>query len=117
MKLIDLKRDAKDKESTGIAKSIKDSPDYGSGTRLTLDKDHIAKLGVGHLNVGDECHVMGHCKVTSKSSHERDQGDAHQSIEMQIIKMGVGPVEAEKEAAAESMKDYAKRRNAEIRER
>jgi hypothetical protein len=116
MKLIDMKRSAKKETGNKIA-----SPDYDYGQRVRLEKEHIGKLGAGHLNVGDECMIHGHCKVTSKSSHEHEQGDEHQSIELQIIKMGVGPVEKEKEdevkSSEPSMKDYAKKRNAELRER
>jgi hypothetical protein len=117
MKLIDMKRaPAQSKEP---AKLAQDPYDYAH--RVRLEGEHIKKLGADKLDVGDECMIHGHCKVVSKSSHEHEQGDEHSAVELQIIKMGLGSVEQEKEdevkSAPESMKDYAKRRNAELRER
>lgn len=113
MKLIDLTLSPKAKKETNTPTKMS-GPDYPYGTRVTLDKEHIAKLRLGGYNVGDECQILGHAKVTSKSSHARAEGEDHQSIELQIVKMGVGPIEKEHE---ESMGEYAKRRKAELRER
>jgi hypothetical protein len=80
---------------------------------LRLDKDQVRALGLDDaLEVGDEIQVMGVAKVTSQSKRPGDFQGGPGTLELKIIKLGVGPIEKEEEP----MKAYAKRRNAELRE-
>jgi hypothetical protein len=111
MQMIDLALTKKEKTERMSPKAFgMQGPDYPYGLTLRLDKEQIKKLGLSY-DVGDECQIVAIAKVTSKSKHEHKDGDGSESIELQLTKMGVGAVESE-----ESMKDYAKRRNAELRE-
>jgi hypothetical protein len=65
------------------------------------------------LEVGDECEVTGVAKVTSKSKRAGDFQGGPGSLELKIIKIGVGRPETNQEP----MKEYAKRRAAELLER
>ena len=108
MNFTDMKRSAS-KEKADL-KPHKDDG-YSYGHRIRLQDEHIKKLGASDLNVGDEVQIMAHGKVTSKSSHSHESGESSH-LEMQITHMGVGKRDAEPD-----MKTYAKKRNAEIRER
>ena len=79
---------------------------------LHLDKDQVQELGLDDaLSEDDECEVKGVAKVT-KSKHAGASGYGPGTAELKIVKISVGAVEHE-----EPMKDYAKRRNAEMLER
>lgn len=83
---------------------------------LRLDKDQVRELGLDDaLEVDDECQITGVAKVTSESKRVGDFQGGPGTLELEIIKIGVGAVE--KESKEESMKEYASRRNAELRER
>jgi hypothetical protein len=81
---------------------------------LRLDKDQVKALGLDEaLEVGDECQVMGVAKVTGTSKRPGDFQGGPGTLELKLIKLGVGAVEHEEEP----MSEYAKRRNVELRER
>jgi hypothetical protein len=80
---------------------------------LHLDEDQVRELGLDDAKVGDECKVTGVAKV-SKINRPRTSGYGSGTLELKLTKISVDAAEAEEE---EPMKDYAKRRNAELRER
>jgi hypothetical protein len=81
---------------------------------LRLDKDQVRELGLDDaLEVGDECQLTGIAKVTHSSKRAGDFQGGPGTLALKIIKIGVGEIEKEEEP----MKEYAKRRNAELRER
>jgi hypothetical protein len=80
---------------------------------LRLDKEQVRALGLDDaLNAGDECHIVGIAKVTKATRSVEGRG----AVELKLVKPGVRNVEREEEPE-EPMVDYAKRRNAEMRER
>jgi hypothetical protein len=79
---------------------------------LHLDKAQVRELGLDDaLEVGDKCEVKGIAEVT-KSKRAGENGYGPGTLELKLIKISVGDAEQE-----EPMKDYAKRRNAEMFER
>jgi hypothetical protein len=80
---------------------------------LHLDKDQVRELGLDDsVEVGDEVKVTGVAKVT-KSRRPSVASYGPGAIELEITKISVDTNEPEQEP----MSDYAKRRNAELRER
>jgi hypothetical protein len=81
---------------------------------LHLDEDQVRGLGLDDaLKVGDECKVTGVATVT-KANRPRTSGYGAGTLELKLTKISVDAAEAEED---EPMNDYAKRRNAELRER
>jgi hypothetical protein len=81
---------------------------------LHLDGDQVRELGLDNaLKVGDECKVTGVAKVT-KTKRPGVGGYGPGTLELTLNKISVDAAEPEQQ---EPMKDYAKRRNAELRER
>jgi hypothetical protein len=80
---------------------------------LHLDKDQVRELGLDDaLEVGDKCEVKGVAEVTKGPARRPGaQGYGPGTLELKITKISVGAAEHE-----EPMADYAKRRNAELRE-
>jgi hypothetical protein len=80
---------------------------------LRLDKDEVRELGLDDaLEVGDEVQIMGVAKVTRSSKRAGVFQGGTGTLELKIIEIGVDATEREEEP----MKEYAKRRNAELRE-
>ena len=115
MKLIDMKRPP-EKSEDKASKSQTAAHEYHYGTLINLEKRHIDKLDISHLNVGDEVSIHAKAKVASKSSHTSESGNDHHSMGLQITHMGVGE-SSEVGQEEPSMRDYAKKRNAEIKDR
>lgn len=82
--------------------------DYPYGTRVRLDHDTLAKMGINDASQlpksGAELNVKGKAKVVSTSSEDRD-GEARHSMELQLTHMGMedGAEEAAQAQAAKSM--------------
>lgn len=79
-----------------IPKKNNDSPElvssdeeYPYGTRIDLNDEHVALLGVDKCDVGDEVMVYAKAKITSKSQHERNKGTDTKHVELQITDMQV----------------------------
>ncbi len=51
---------------------------------LFLDEEDIEKLGVGHLELGDERQMVAEVKVTSISSSESDEDGKRRSMKLVI---------------------------------
>jgi hypothetical protein len=80
---------------------------------LRLDQEDVRALGLNDaLNAGDKCHIMGIAEVTKATRGLNGPGTA----ELKLVKIGVRDVERQQEPE-EPMVVYAKRRNAEMRER
>lgn len=79
-------------------------PEYPWGLCIRLEDKSLEALGITKLpSVGDELMVTAKVKVTSvrESEYQREGGTAEvdRCVELQITDMGLGKVEAEKDAA------------------
>jgi hypothetical protein len=66
-----------------------DGPKYPWGTRLCLDDDILAKLGLGLLPVGTELVIMAKATVVGTSTRERVKGEREDDMDVQITAMDV----------------------------
>lgn len=115
MKIVNMKRTAADKKAqSNKYKTLggPDSEDYAYGHRISLDDEHIQKLGLGDsIKDGDPVHVVAHGKVTSSSSNSRN-GKAERRIEIQLHRMGVEKT-AKKASLSDAIDDGIKNAKAE----
>lgn len=88
------KTEQKEKKNGPIAVgSSADGPKYPYGLRLCLDSDTLEKLGLDSLPpVGKRQMLTALVEVCSTSQREEADGDKHKSLDLQIVKMGLGPV-------------------------
>lgn len=95
-KLVDMKYSAKekaDRNNPGIASQTDkyDGPDYPYGLNLTLEHDHLKKLGITTLpKVGSYVNVNARALVTSVRQSETTKGKPNRCVELQLQKIGVG---------------------------
>jgi hypothetical protein len=81
------KKEAKDEAPCEIPA---DQPRYPYGTSLYLDEDSLKKLGMEEMpSVGTEFPIMALAKVTGTSERETQDG-SRKTLDIQLIKMGVG---------------------------
>jgi len=77
-------------ESYGEVKAeTNEGPKYPWGTRLCLDDETMAKLGLSMLPVGTEVMIMAKATVVGMSTSERQGGDREDNIDLQITSMDV----------------------------
>jgi hypothetical protein len=95
-KLVDMKYSAKEKAERnrpGIAGPTDkyDGPDYPYGLNLTLEHDHLKKLGLIALpKVGSYVNVNARALVVSVRQSESTKGKPNRCVELQLQKIGVG---------------------------
>lgn len=108
MKLVSMKR--KPAEKADDAKECSpcgEQPDYPWGTRLNLDEDQIAALGIGQMpNAGADVGGQFAGKVIGMREETVD-GEVRRTLEIQITDLGLG-------VAAPSMAErmYGKKKDA-----
>lgn len=92
MKLASLKRDKsdQDEESQPCGTPCSDEqPDYPWGTRINLEEDQVAAIGLGQLpNAGADVGGQFAGKVLGIREEERD-GKLRRSLEIQITDLGL----------------------------
>lgn len=112
-KLVDMKYTAKEKaeRNKGMDAAPAEKytgPDYPYGLNLTLEHDHLKKLGIGTMpKVGSYVNITARALVTSVRQSESTKGKPNRCVEMQLQKIGVGddgPSSAT-EAVDEGLKD------------
>lgn len=88
----DLKeRETRNKISYDGAMS-KDGPKYPYGTELSLEDEHLKKLGIEKMpKVGQKMAIHAHGVVTHTSSEDRQNGKPRRSVRIQMQKMEVKP--------------------------
>jgi|SRR3972149_1704872 len=92
MELVDLKLPKKTEKEmkAGMMPSTMDQDQYPYGTRITLNEEQVAKLGVlfDDAEVGEEVKVIAKGKVESKRANDTVGGDGkkkkNRSMEIQI---------------------------------
>ncbi len=105
MKMASLKRSRSEKKDAAEPVAASDGADYGYGTRINLDHEHLEKLGIDKLPDTESEHEL-HARVRVKrtESSERD-GEKRRSMELQITHMA--PLEPYKPDAAQGAKPGA----------
>jgi hypothetical protein len=96
MKMVSMKLSKKEAEKMAGAPVEAETPDYGYGTCLRLDKEQIGKLGLGKPAGGDEYTLTAKVFVKEVSVTDRADGEGYESMELQVTDMGLEPVVAEK---------------------
>lgn len=88
----DLKeRDSRNKISYDGEMS-KDGPKYPYGTELSLEEEHLKKLGIDKMpKVGQKMAIHAHGVVTHTSAEDRQDGKKRRSVRIQMQKMSVEP--------------------------
>ena len=76
-----------------------DAPKYPYGLNLCLGDEALAKLGMGLMPVGTEIMVMAKAVVTGVSARERQGGEKHQDLELQITDMDVSAPGSNRDSA------------------
>lgn len=89
MKLVDLKLSPKDKKERSICSPAKNADPYGYGTRVSFDKEQVAKVFGDELpKVGDVFTIEATASVVSTSKSEGTDYDSTR-VELQFKKIGV----------------------------
>lgn len=86
MKLVDMKRDATDRDAGDVASEM---PAYPSGLRLVLDDEALERLGLEDVAVGDVLDVAARAKVVSYTENAGDDDAVTCRLELQITALGV----------------------------
>jgi hypothetical protein len=86
--LVSLKRTPSEKKEEMPSEYT--PPDYGYGTRLSLNEDDMAKLGIERGTIGDTMMLNAKVRVCgySEGSHETH---SHKTLELQITDAALAP--------------------------
>lgn len=69
-----------------------DGPKYPYGTELSLEEEHLKKLGIDKMpKVGQKMAIHAHGVVTHTSAEDRQDGKKRRSVRIQMQKMSVEP--------------------------
>lgn len=92
-KLVSMKMTEKEqKDQYAVEAKPPEGPRYPYGLCLHLDDDVMKKLKMGDLpKVGKQVLVTALADVTSVSERESLIGGSHQSVELQITDLALGP--------------------------
>lgn len=94
MNLVSLKLSDEEKKEMSEPTALANLPEYGWGTRIELNDEQIANLGMPALpKVGEFMMIQARVKVMSVSQYDRADQDSERSISLQITDMAVGPDE------------------------
>lgn len=107
MKLVSLKRDAKDKkdeaERCSAPCAVSDQPDYPWGTCITLGEDELEKIGMSTLPMAGALAVVEAQAVVKSVREETVDGKVVRSLELQLTDIAVAA--AGGRSAAEKLYD------------
>lgn len=82
-------------------------PRYPYGLKLCLEDEVVDKLGLDELpKVGKKMRLTAVVEVCGTSQREEVKGKKRQTLDLQIVKMGLGPNTAEGEAPDRNDPDY-----------
>lgn len=102
--LVSVKRTKKDKKNSDHAISS-DSSDFPFGLSISLDDETLDKLGITTLpKVGSDMIVAG-VGVVESISERSDKNRKSRNVQIQLTKLAVGPLKAEKAAKVETAVD------------
>lgn len=73
--------------SPEVASSGSNAPEYPYGTKLTVEDDHVHKLGMDDAMVGEEVMVTGKGKVVACRKNDMEGGKGKKSVEVQMTEM------------------------------
>lgn len=80
------------KKMSEVSPAESDGPRYPYGLTLHLSNETIEKLGLAGLpDVGAKLMLEATVAVASASEHQRQGGEKHRSLELQITEMAVTP--------------------------
>lgn len=88
-KMVDLELDDEDKMDAVMPISMPSRPDFPYGTRISLTKRELDKLGLPLPERGDMIDFRAIGTVTSVSSSDTEYGGEGCCVEIQIEKMSV----------------------------
>jgi hypothetical protein len=90
--MINLKSDPKPKpgQASNLVAPVYDEPAYPYGTRLHLNSETLAKLGIKDMpKVGTKVRIMAMAEVVSVSQNQERDGDENRELGLQITDMDV----------------------------
>jgi hypothetical protein len=90
MKMVSMKRTAKEKKARDTLSVPNHSDDVPYGLHVSLDHDSLDKLGVKTLpKVGDKLHLQAHAHVASVSEASDETGKKRRNVELHLHKMAL----------------------------
>lgn len=101
MAMVSMKMSAKEAKEYNSAEITSDAPEYPYGLCIRLDDDALEKLGITSLPaVGTEMTIMAKVFVKSTSAYNRQGGEDHKDMELQITDMEIEGNQAKRNDAA-----------------
>lgn len=78
-------------EAEDTVLSVDEAPRFPWGLSITLDEESLSKLGIdlSNFEIGQTIEIVAVAKVESKSEHEHQDDDAHQSVGLQITELDI----------------------------
>lgn len=101
LKSLKMSRKERDARSKELMEAPMDDTYYPYGTRLHLDDETVAKLGLPNMRAGETVNITATAKVSSVSSHENEKDkNPRLSMDFQITDMSVEKPSSAKEKAS-----------------
>ena len=90
MKLVSMKRSEADKgEAMGCSPCHDDMPDYPYGTRLNLDEEQLAKLGITAMPTAGATVLIEAKGMVTGMREEHIDGKLRRGLEIQLTELGI----------------------------
>lgn len=107
MKLTSLKLPKKSREDEGKTVAAMPDPEpYPWGTRVTLEKEALAKIKACEgLQVGDVVTIEARAVVTAREESAAEGRDARKSLTLQITEIGIESMDDDDAGYREGAKD------------